>query len=82
VKEILSANSGEFGHFSDDVIYKLPLAIKIKYSISNENISILRVHAIIFKLFGNITFSLHDDAKKSLRLYTSLLPMKTKCPHN
>jgi len=66
VKEISSATSGDFGHFSDSLIYKLPLTIKIKYSISNENIRTLGVHVIIFKLFGNITFSLHDDANKTI----------------
>jgi len=64
VKEIFSATSGDFGHFSDGVIYKLPLTIKTTYSISNENIIILRVHVIIFTLFGNITFSLRYDANK------------------
>ena len=68
MKEIFSATSGDFGYFSDSVIYKLPLTIKIKYSISNENIRILWVHVIIFTLFGNITFSLHDDANKIIMI--------------
>jgi len=68
VKEIFSATSGDFDHFSDGVIYKLPLTIKIKYSISNENNRILRVLVIIFTLFGNVTFSLHDDANKIIML--------------
>jgi hypothetical protein len=38
--------------------------IKIKCSISNENIRILGFHVIIFTLFGNVAFCLHDDANK------------------
>lgn len=63
---MFSAISGDFDHLSDSVIYKLPLMIKIKYSISSENIRILGVHVIIFTLFANITFSVHDDANKIL----------------
>jgi len=65
---MFSAISGDFDHFSDSLICRLPLTIKIKYSISNENIRTSRVHVIIFTLFGNINFSLHDDTNKIIMI--------------